>query len=339
MKKSYIELLRVIAIILVVFNHTRSLGYSLYTNTNSQITYWISLAASLFCKVAVPVFFMISGGVLLGKKESITQLYQKRVLRIILVILIFTFLQYLRIVRVHPDEGFSILKWLDYCMNGNIIEPYWYLKVYLAMLICLPFLRFLAAEMEDTHYIYLLSIKFIFMILSLVSIYTGKMPNLSVPFLDDVLFYPLIGYYLVNKFDQGKLVVKLNRRICSIALAFLLILITFLAGTYYKTNDQYIDGFHTVSAWLMAILLFISVKRTHIPSAFWVKVIGVLGSCTFGVYLIEDVVRNQFVFLVPMLSNYIGDFSACLVFVLVSVFVSMLAIYIVKKIPYINKLI
>lgn len=104
----YMELLRVIAVVLVIFNHTRTRGYSLYTQTDDVFDWWASLACSIFCKVAVPVFFMISGGVILGRQESFSQIFKKRILRFLIVILLFTFLQYLRIARVHPENGFHL---------------------------------------------------------------------------------------------------------------------------------------------------------------------------------------------------------------------------------------
>lgn len=82
---------------------------------------------------------MISGGLLLGRQEILKELFSKRILRYAVVILIFTFLQYLRIVRVNPEGGFHPSIWLLYCYVGNIIEPYWFLKSYLSMLIILPF--------------------------------------------------------------------------------------------------------------------------------------------------------------------------------------------------------
>ena len=81
-KTIYIEVLRTVSIFLVIFNHTRGLGNNLYSYVlPDTFSYWGSLALSIFCKVAVPIFFMISGGMLLGKEESIRELFQKRIFR------------------------------------------------------------------------------------------------------------------------------------------------------------------------------------------------------------------------------------------------------------------
>lgn len=339
MKKTYLELLRIFAIILVVFNHTRTLGYSLYQNTESGLSYWLSLPLSIFCKIAVPIFFMISGAVLLSKQESIKELFKKRILRIVLVILIFTFLQYLRILRVNPDSEFSLLTYLAYCYSGNIIEPYWYLKSYLGMLLIMPFLRLLVSVMKKEHYLYLIGVKCVTTIITFGFIYSGYTANVTFLFENDIIFYPLIGYYLANVVEMEKFGIWVKKRVTGPVLACVLAGITLLSHIYFKSSEQYTEIFHSVATWILAIAFFVLVKGIQFKSELWQKIIIAVGSCTFGVYLIEDVVRNQFVFLVPVLSGYIGEFFSCVVFVLVSVLAGTIAIYIVKKIPYVKKLI
>ena len=87
-KKIYIEVLRCIAIFFVIFNHTEEYGFDLYKETAETLPYIIYLTISILCKAAVPIFFMISGAMLLGKEESIKTLYKKRVLRFLMVIIV-----------------------------------------------------------------------------------------------------------------------------------------------------------------------------------------------------------------------------------------------------------
>lgn len=339
MKKVYLELLRILAIIFVLFNHTRSLGYSLYANTENPFSYWGSLSLSILCKAAVPIFFMVSGGVLLGRQETLKDLFRKRVLRFLIVILLFTFLQYLRIVRVHPENGFQIGTWLLYCYCGNIIEPYWFLKAYFSMLLILPFLRRLVSFMEEREYLYLFGIKAFATLISFICIYTGYMANLSFPFHTDIIFYPLAGYFLVNKMQDSRLHFLKNKKITGFLITGVLLLVTVLAGLRFKTGGGYTEDFHTAPVWILAVLLFAFVKEIRIKKQFAQKMILAMGSCTFGLYLIEDVVRNQLQGMVPALSRYINPLIACILFVLASTAAGMAVIYIVKKIPLVSRLI
>ena len=67
MKKVYYEWLRCIACFMVIFNHLK--GYRLFMDASGikQICYII---LSVLTKINVPVFFMVSGALLLEKQEG-----------------------------------------------------------------------------------------------------------------------------------------------------------------------------------------------------------------------------------------------------------------------------
>lgn len=91
----HVEILRVIAICLVVFNHTWTSGYMLYSAVGRSYRYYYPLLfLSIFCKAAVPIFFMISGALLLGREESYKELYVKRVARMLLALVFFSLMEY-----------------------------------------------------------------------------------------------------------------------------------------------------------------------------------------------------------------------------------------------------
>ena len=87
MKKTYIECLRIIAIILVIYNHTRELGFTLYQYTSDACSYYLSVLMIPVCKTAVPIFLMISGATLLGKEEDYRYLFSRRIVRDVGIIL------------------------------------------------------------------------------------------------------------------------------------------------------------------------------------------------------------------------------------------------------------
>lgn len=69
-RKDYLELLRVIAIFLVMYNH--SPAFMSFQN-QSGVEYGVSVFLSMLCKAAVPMFFMISGTLLLGKMRALAR--------------------------------------------------------------------------------------------------------------------------------------------------------------------------------------------------------------------------------------------------------------------------
>lgn len=331
-KDPRIELLRVTAIFFVVFNHTRNMGYALFTELEGGLVYWMSLAFSILCKIGVPVFFMISGGLLLERKETYRELFCKRILRFAFIILVFTLMQYLRIVRIHPEDGFHISTWLHYCYSGNVIEPYWFLNHYFSMLILLPFLRKIALLMDQKDYMFLIWIKVMITGMSVLYFYTGWASDLSFPFWEDIIFYPLLGNFLLNVWRPGKENALLPVRLTGILL-ICLTLIVWQSDFFFRCSGEHTFYFHTAYDWILASLVFLGITEMKIKSVILQKCICAMGSCVFGVYLIEDIVRNQVQRIVPFAESYMEEFILSLLFTFVSVSLSMAVIWLVKKIP------
>ena len=92
----------------------------------------------MVCKGAVPLFFMVSGALLLGKNESGKDLFQKRILRMILVIVIFSFLYYMKLV-LKGERPFAPFSFLLSLPTDLVYLPYWFLYSYIS--VCLRFCR------------------------------------------------------------------------------------------------------------------------------------------------------------------------------------------------------
>ena len=96
-RKLNLDVLRIVACFLVIVNHTDN---KMLLSLTPSKSWFVSAFIFYICKVAVPLFIMISGAVLLGKEESYKDLYKKRVLKTVLVILIFSFVYYIDKVRI-----------------------------------------------------------------------------------------------------------------------------------------------------------------------------------------------------------------------------------------------
>ena len=59
--KVYLDVVKLLAIVLVVFNHSGSNGYKMYLDVAQGPVQHLLLFASAFVKIAVPLFFMASG--------------------------------------------------------------------------------------------------------------------------------------------------------------------------------------------------------------------------------------------------------------------------------------
>jgi len=334
-KKLHLELIRVIAIILVIYNHTKMNGYDLYRYIDPSPTYYVSYALAIFCKIAVPLFLMISGSLLIPKEESIKDLLAKRVIRFVLVIVIFTFLQYVRLcIAGKVRLGFSVF--LAYLYAGNIIEPYWYLKTYLGFLLFLPFIRAMAKRMEKEDYKYLLILGIAKIIISAICIITGYELNVSIIICTDIIFYPLLGHYFENILTEDQLP---GREICIINIISVLLATTVLGIFYKNIWGTFNEDFLSIAVFQLASFVFLYCKHIHFSKEKSYRLLTAMGASTFGIYLIEDVVRNVVQYRLHWPFPQQGLVISAVAFSIISFLLSFFIIYIIRKIPYVRKLI
>ena len=103
-KTAYLELLRIIACFFVIVNHTSS-GIFLSRTPNDK-TWWVSVTYFFACKVAVPIFLMISGTLMLGKIDD----YKKYFFHILLKIQSIVLNSYRNKNRCPFDEISQLIK-------------------------------------------------------------------------------------------------------------------------------------------------------------------------------------------------------------------------------------
>lgn len=288
-RKYYLELLRVIAIVLVMYNHSPAF---MSFQSQSGAEYGISLFLSMLCKGAVPIFFMISGTLLLGKDESIRDVFKKRVLKILLALLVFSFLYYMKLV-LKGEMTFSLLAFFKIILTQPIFLPYWYMYSYLAFLVLLPLLRPIAKHMTRELTLYLIALQLIFGVLLQVLgyeagwWYCGYFDLTSV--FHVTIFYPLVGYGLDHTMDENTVGNKW-------LLLFNLLLPIAAMGSGvlvehdYAKNGVYSEFFLGFAVSAVAILLFWDAKVLFTivsPSQWFKKAISFMGDKVFGMYLLD----------------------------------------------------
>ena len=198
----HLELIRLVAIFLVLFNHTGTRGYFLYAVTDNAIARPFYMVLSILCKVAVPLFFMASGALLLPREESVGTVLRRRVSRMVIVLVLFSFIIYLYKANVEPEvRGFREFFTLLY--SFRVAETYWFLYVYLSLLVMLPFLRRLARHMTDSEYVYLIVLQVLLVGLWPIARYLADLQPLAgtftVPFVAQGVFFLLMGYFVEHR--------------------------------------------------------------------------------------------------------------------------------------------
>lgn len=343
-KKLYIEILRIIAIAFVIFNHTGKNGFQLYSITDNEIMYVIYLTMAVICKIAVPIFFMVSGALLLNKEESIKDLYKRRVSRIVLVILIASFIQYLW-QKDFDIEKLNIKVFFKTIYSKEMIVPYWFLYTYLAFLISLPFLRNLVKNMRKEHFYYLFVLYIIYQLfVPIINEATGWTLNnrAKIGMFSLNIIAPIVGYFCENIMKKE----KINKKtIIFGTIGTIIIIIVAEALTIWKvrkTGNATIQTYLNYGDIFIATYVYMMIKyifeNKKIPK-FLERTITIIGSCSFGVYLWELNIREViFAPMIKTLTPIIKAMPACIITIICVISIGTIITMILKKIPYVKKL-
>lgn len=341
-REIYIDVLRIVACLMVIFNHTRLRGFMLVFSSNVNIYPWYFLCSSL-CKCAVPLFFMLSGSMLLFKEESIRQTY-KRIPRIVLDLLLFSILYYL-IDCYFAKSSFNII---DVLINISKTSYWhlWYLYAYIGYIITLPFLRKMVKGLDVKSSIYILSVASILMgIIPIYETFVQPLYEKLKPswMISNIFIYPVAGYILDRIFDIKKVKPK-HLIIMWISSLFCLFISGicehhFLALHKGSTLETFLSNFSLI----YASTIFITLKyiMTKVQFKYKLKAIIVeMGKCTLGIYLLHLIFLEKIPFLtklwgkIELLRWNLGVFISCLLVFIICFVIT----YLLRKIPLIRKL-
>ena len=287
--KHHIDFLRIAAAFLVIVNHT--ISYIFYTNDPSP-TWFVSMAYFFVSRTAVPLFLMITGALLLDKQDRSSKT-AARILRIVVVGLVFSVIHF--IYKNHHTLSFALLpEFFMRLWTGYVTNAFWYLYLYAGLLCILPLLQKMAASFSRKQVLYLLVLSLgIGGIYPLFPIFFPYSPSahFAAPMFSPYLGMLFAGYY-IEKY------MRLNVKTFLAACAIFLILISFdTAATgflYYNSPENYLalEERTLLPITGSAICLYIMVKylfqTIRIPQAA-LHFIRHIGNQTFGIYLLADI--------------------------------------------------
>lgn len=366
-RKLHLDVLRILAIALVVFNHSPAYSFPSYAATPA-FAYYGMLALDICCKVAVPLFFMISGALLLGRDESMSRLFSKRILRFLIVIVAYGVLQYGFFIWTTHGEMLWSWKLLiravytgwPIAAKGFVGYPsaIWFLYAYLAMLLVLPFLRAMVRHLRDRDYLYLFALQIILVALLPLGMDTIYGASLSagggcsrccsyIPFFGSCSYviYMLLGYFLEHRlpcqFWQGR------AKRWLVALAPVCILCSLIGVELVRLDGgldapRETDVQYYLSCFLLlpCAFLYCLVQRScaNIPmSGLLAKVITLAGGSVFTVMLTENIFRWSLMPAYHRMCSVAGDYGAALLLVLVTCLCAGALGSVLKRVPVVKK--
>lgn len=300
-KYLYLELMRILACFFVIFNHTGNNGFFLFSQRPwGGLQFWIYMFVSIFCKFSVPVFFAISGALLLSKNEEpLKALWCRRIARIAGSLLAFSLIYYIAEIFL-GRQTWNLSKFFSQLYDSNWNFSFWYLYAYLQMLITLPLLRALARNLENQYFYYGFAVAlFFYAVLPTVQFLLWQdrhslNGNLRPGWLTaNTVMYPLMGYFLHNKVCS----IEKKGRLISLMWIFNVLTIALCCIMTYKKakltgecSEGVSQTFHNTFVMVNTAAIFLSSKYLAVTyedklSQWFKKAVFAVGKGTFGIYL------------------------------------------------------
>ena len=355
-KLIHIEILRIFAACLVIFDHAGPNGYFLFSfYPFATMPYFAYMLFTVISKIDVPLFLMITGALLLKKDMTPKKIFTK-IIRMLIVLFIFSAIFYIRLHILKYSNKFTIQDFFIRLYKGDIIIPYWYIYAYISFLLAFPFLRAIVKSLPKNTYKYLIVLDIIFIGIipcleyrfSTGSITINQYAKISWLFTNIVL-YPLVGYYLENLIDIS----KLNKKslLISALIAIFGILISCYM-TYFKhrttgicteiETQDYLDLFALPNCIFVYLSIKILCDKINFPNLIN-KVILSMGKCSFGIYLLHmAIIESKFINnLLKQLTNVLHFNQMISIYILcfLTLIICYVITFILKIIPGIKNLI
>ena len=335
---SWADLIRAVAIFLVVMIHVSGQ----LTNAWGKIPTEQWIIADIYggiARIAVPLFFMISGYLLLPRSERLGVFYSKRMTRILIPFVVWSLIYLGWYCGNHAGACTPSFVW-DLLLVQGAYYHLWFLYSIISIYLILPVLRLMIRPDTDKRILwYLIILWLIFQpILGIAHKFWNFSIKLSPPLAIGFVCYFIFGYLL------GEMMLSRTRIVVSGVVWGISTCVT-IVGTYLliRLSSQF-DGFFydfvslnviLASGAAFLLLRWIS-EREFFKSSLFHTFVRVLATSAFGIYLVHilviEVLRDWIPFL--HISSFMGNAIWSIPLVSVVVFsLSFLIVRILQSIP------
>ena len=284
-----ISFLRIVSTLSVVWLHTCSTlvqNPDLFPMSDLQARFYNS-SYQMMCWT-VPVFYMITGALLLDptRKITVNKILTKYVLRVVLALIIFGIpFAILKLIMETGEKGMNIIFLsLKAIMENGSLRHMWFLYSMIGVYLVLPVLKAFTGNSSRGEMI--LTITFLFLFNFIIP-YINSVLGLKIAFdipLKYPVFYLLTGYYLYSNEHTTKKV-----KMVSLVFISVLVLLIWLLN-YNSINTKNIVSYDSPITAILAVSIFIIFKNTDLTKKIYKQYhinIWLIDRLCFGVFLIH----------------------------------------------------
>lgn len=283
-EKNYnLEVLRVIACVMVVCIHVSnyySRGYGL--GEVSNVSYIFSIITNAFSRIAVPIFFMISGSLLIDETLLIRKSL-KRVGNTVFVLAVWTGIYYIW-NYLYRDRVYDF----RLIFYEPVKKHLWFLYAIIGMYLVLPFLQSMFHDMQDVLMRYFAILWFLLLTIDYVIALFDMRIAYQIPLVGDSCYlgYFAMGYIVKRTMKKVPIPSKVcyGGAVLSIGMVIVLTyLFTTLGGVH---DDRLFENRNILIAIASSLIFYDALKNEHRPyKERTKKILNFISKHSFTIYL------------------------------------------------------
>lgn len=356
----YFDFLKVIAIFLVCFYHFCLIDFHFVKSQPYffNIDYLIYSLSS----VAVPIFFMVNGALLLTKNYSYKS-YLNKALKLFILLTIWKFINVLAMISIKKITGYTAINFVGLLFSNsfpNVDLTYlWFIVALIAIYLIAPILKYLYDNnLKLLTYILIVvsCFSFIFVLFNTVlqtiewksALKIGTISYIDLSYSNPFGVYSYaILYFVLGGLLYKKLLSNEYQKIKSpvLLLSFLIGWVSLTLWGVLFTNinnsvyDSVFSGYPTPMTFLMAISVFILFSRINISNKSVLKCCEIVSNNTLGIYLIHWVIGCLYISSFYLLLGATRMKVQNVIHAIFLLLISLLLSIIISKIPVMRRLI
>lgn len=350
MKKNYLysaDLIRAIAIVFVVVVHICS-EYLGKGSALGSAGWWFANIFETIAKVAVPLFVMLSGSLLLDPQKDYTlnEFYKRRFSTIGIPLLFWPLFYYFSL-HFLTRPTITLTGFMNDYIFLNMFYHLYFLYIIAGLYLIAPFLRRMLSHLNPYEKKVLVSGALLLSLLITPLVYfTQNTINYWSIF---TVFIPFIGYFLAGQYLKDVMLNKaqINRRLSIYVMLTFVVAVSkyfaYAAGSYSLTH--YLDdvlsfGVMAMSLLIYPILLNLDKSYSFLTKSKINKIVIKLSSASFGIYLIHPI----FIYVIKrILGDFLNDRNTLVLGVITVetvciLLASYLSVNVLKKLPLLKLL-
>ena len=346
----YYDVLRAIAIIGIVFCHA-SIPFVLAGLGNPY--FYISAFFDCFRDFSIPIFVMLSGALLLTRKDSLMDFFKKRLSRLLIPFLFWVII-YIIYSSIYIKRSFDLSNAIDifFGTSGTLGVAFWFIWMiiiaYVGIFIINKIIEFGNEKTEgfDKRFITALTVlSVVYIACSQFGLFNPYSPRLL--YFASFLSYIIIGYFIANNDYVGSKVSKnkmvIITLIVSVGLYFYYIF-GFVVPKSILANHFVYKGYFNLFILTLSVNVFSLFKYLSRTEPFINMEENALGKAlitvskySFGIYLCHYLILH--ILKMNVFKHCFNENSLIFIplLVVLTLGISLVVLWILDRIPYLNR--